>query len=134
LKSATVNENQTEINKSVSWLATFFLTCWLNMVMFFLTSALIGGTAQNGKLENGKFYVGEHSRYTEVSKTMYEFSSTHFFFTIITFVPTLLAVLISRKKMPNSFFRGISRRQLSFAIGIPLFWLIVFILIRSTSA
>jgi hypothetical protein len=128
-----VSEEQTEKRQSVSWLATFFFTCLLNMVVFFLTSVLIGGTAQNGKLENGKFYVGEHSRYTEVSKTMYEFSRTHFLFTIITFLPTLLAVLILRKKMPNSLFRGISGRQLSFAIGIPLFWLIIFILIRATS-
>jgi hypothetical protein len=129
-----MSEEQTGKNLFSSWLATFFLTCWLNMTVFFLTSALIGGTAQNGKSENGKFYVGEHSRYTEVSKTMYEFSSAHFFFTIITFVPTLLAVLISRKKMPNSLFRGYSRQQLSFAIGIPLFWLIIFLLIRLTSA
>src|SRR5208283_272869 len=129
-----MNDDQTKKSSSGSWLVTFFLTCWLNMVVFFLTSALIGGTAQNGKFESGKYYVGSHSKYTEVSKAMFEFSSTHFVFTIITFVPTLLAILLSRKKPSGSIFRGHSRQQWSFAIGVPLFWLIIFFLIHLTSA
>jgi hypothetical protein len=128
-----VNENQTKESLSGSWLATFFVACWLNFFVFFLTSLLIGGSGSIGKIQDGKYYVGNHGKYTEVSQAMFEFSRIHGTFSIIILVTALLIVLLSRRKTSGSILRGHSLQQWSFAISLPLFWLIIFLLIRFTS-
>ena len=128
-----MSEERTEKSLSGSWLATFFVACWLNFFVFFLTSFLIGGSGSIGKIQHGKYYVANHGKYTEVSQTMFEFSRIHSTFSIITLVTALLVVLLSCRKASGSILRGHSPQQWSFAIGLPLFWLIIFILIRSTS-
>jgi len=45
---------------------------WLIVTaVFIIVSLAMGGTAVNGKIENGHFYLGEHGVYKEVSKTTY---------------------------------------------------------------
>ena len=44
---------------------------FLNFMLLALISAFIGGDALNGKIEDGRYYVGSHGHYTEVWKTPY---------------------------------------------------------------
>ena len=49
-----------------------FLFGWLLVsVAFFGITIPVGGTAQNGKVENGHFFIGQHGHYREVSRTAY---------------------------------------------------------------
>jgi len=45
---------------------------WLALsVAFFGIEVFMGGTAQNGKVESGRFYIGQHGKYREVSRSVY---------------------------------------------------------------
>src|SRR4029077_10412366 len=45
---------------------------WLLVsVAFFAITVPMGGTAQNGKIESGHFFIGQHGKYREVSRTAY---------------------------------------------------------------
>jgi len=44
-------------------------------VAFFAVTIPAGGTAQNGKVENGHFFIGQHGKYREVSRTGYVVSA-----------------------------------------------------------
>ena len=48
-----------------------FSLCWLNGCAFFVHTSVVGGGASIGRIENGKYYVGSHGRYTEVSRSTY---------------------------------------------------------------
>jgi len=41
------------------------------LVGFFLFSAIVGGSTGQGYEEGGKYFVGEHGNYTEVSQTVF---------------------------------------------------------------
>jgi hypothetical protein len=45
-----------------------------NLISWMVLSGIHGGTAWNGKVKEGRYYVGSHSRYTEVSPSQYRFS------------------------------------------------------------
>ena len=50
--------------------------CWFICVAAFLPlSTSLGGTAQNGKIEAGRYFLGQHGVYTEVSRTGYVVSA-----------------------------------------------------------
>src|SRR5580700_4498390 len=45
---------------------------WLLLsVAFFAITVPAGGTAQNGKIEGGHYFIGQHAKYREVSRTVY---------------------------------------------------------------
>ena len=58
---------------------------FINFFAFATVTTRMGGSAGNGKIENGRYYLGEHGHYTEVSQTtfrrlqLYEYSmfATH---------------------------------------------------------
>ena len=45
-----------------------------NLISWIVLTGIHGGTAWNGKVQEGRYYVGSHSRYTEVSSSQYRFS------------------------------------------------------------
>ena len=48
------------------------LVGWLALSVAFIgIEVLMGGTAQNGKVESGRFYIGQHGKYREVSRSVY---------------------------------------------------------------
>jgi len=56
-------------------LGVFFVaTCFLNVVVGLIAYLALDGSAINGKVENGVFYVGYRGRFTEVSEPSYTFS------------------------------------------------------------
>jgi hypothetical protein len=57
------------------WFALLLLG-WLTLsVVFFGIEMFAGGTAQNGKVESGRFYLGQHGKYHQVSRVGYIFSA-----------------------------------------------------------
>jgi hypothetical protein len=54
-----------------------FLAAMLNFVVFFIVAARIGGDAVNGRVRDGRFYVMNHGRYTEVSERVFTYSRWH---------------------------------------------------------
>ncbi len=59
------------------WLVLIGLIALVNFSSFIAIDLYLGGSALNGKQENGKFYLSEHGRYTEVSETIFEYSKFH---------------------------------------------------------
>jgi hypothetical protein len=48
---------------------------WLNCAAFFLVGMALGGG--NGKVENGHYYLMNHSKRTEVSQRVFAYSRAH---------------------------------------------------------
>ena len=61
-------------------------------VGFFVFCMILGGSASNGYQEAGKYYVGEHGAYTEVSETVWLISSV---WEILFFVSLILTMIIN---------------------------------------
>ena len=50
------------------------LVGFLNIVTFMVFTIANRGDAGSGKIEGGRYYVGSHSRYTEVSPLVFQIS------------------------------------------------------------
>jgi hypothetical protein len=62
----------------------------LNFFAFFVVSMSIGGDGVGGKRENGRYYVGDHGKFKEVSRAVWLFSGCH---AVSIFVTVPLAIL-----------------------------------------
>jgi len=74
----------------------------VNFLTFFLIAISIGGDAVNGKVEDGKYYVVNHGKYTEVSKAVFTYSRFHVYSIWVTHPVGVLAMIawsISRTNM-----------------------------------
>jgi hypothetical protein len=49
----------------------------LNFISFCVISLFIGGAAMNGKIENGRYYLSQNGRLTEVSQSVWTYSRYH---------------------------------------------------------
>jgi len=66
---------QKSISKSENRLITIWLAIGISVIMgFFIFSLIIGGSALNGYIENGSFFVRSHSSVAEVSKAVFTIS------------------------------------------------------------
>jgi hypothetical protein len=65
----------------LNWIVAVAL---LNFFAFLFVSSKIGGTAVNGYVANGKYFVGEHGVYTEVSRGIWFYSYAHATCVLIT--------------------------------------------------
>jgi hypothetical protein len=76
--------------------------CWCAALLFLLATFVHwfvhGGSALNGKVENGRYYVATRGRMTEVSKEQYaiNYAVTIGFF--ITFSITIVGSIATRKR------------------------------------
>ena len=48
------------------------LLAFLNFWAFMLITTWMGGSAGNGKIEDGHYFLGEHGHYSEVSQTLFQ--------------------------------------------------------------
>ena len=54
------------------------ILCVLNWIAWFWGASAIGGTAFEGKVEGGKYFLGSHGKIThEVSRGVYRYSVIH---------------------------------------------------------
>ena len=49
----------------------------LNFLSFMIVQARLGGTAMNGKTDGERYYLGNGGRYTEVSRSVFDYSTFH---------------------------------------------------------
>jgi hypothetical protein len=70
-----------------------FTVAIVNFLIFFLMALSIGGDAVNGKVEGGKYYVANHGKYTEVSKTVFTYSRFHCYSVWVTHPVGILAMI-----------------------------------------
>ena len=61
-----------------------FLIAWLNFTVFWIVAVCIGGDAALGKVEDGRYYLGSHGTYTQVSPQVWRYSRIHRNSTLIT--------------------------------------------------
>jgi hypothetical protein len=76
-----------------------------NFALFMTICAFLGGSAGNGTIRSGHFYVGNHGRISEVSEGAYRFSQIHEYTVFIT-LPLGIAALAyanSVKKRAESY-------------------------------
>jgi len=91
------------------FIRVLFCLAWLNICAVMVHDGVIGGSAGIGKVENGKYYVGSHGHYTEVSRSAFQFSKWHEWsgaasFLIVFFVMVDLA--LSKGKQANNYSRS----------------------------
>jgi hypothetical protein len=63
----------------------------VNFLLFIVISLLIGGDAINGKVEAGRYYLGNHGVYTEVNAVVFYYSKIHCLCVWITHPLAILA-------------------------------------------
>jgi len=54
-----------------------FIATVINSVVFIAVALYLGGDALSGKIENGRYYLNSHGRYTEVPAQIYQYSNVH---------------------------------------------------------
>ena len=63
----------------------------VNFISLIIISLLFGGTAPNGKIESGLYFLGDHGNYREVSSIIYFISFAHTISVIFTHILAMLA-------------------------------------------
>ena len=70
------------------------LIAMLNFFAFWYGALILGGDAFNGKEDGGRFFVGMHGKYTEVTEGVYRYSRFHFLSLLVTHSSGMIAGLI----------------------------------------
>lgn len=66
----------------------------INFLAFIIGAAVLDGDAVNGKIEDGRYYVANHGKYTEVSKSAFTYSRWHVYSVFVTFPIAMLCGLL----------------------------------------
>jgi|SRR5581483_9131206 len=84
------------------WLRVIWFGALTNFAVFWVVAVLKGGDAINGKVQDGRFFVGSHGNYTEVSKEFFDYSRAHSESLWITHPLALISLFwfLSRRKEP----------------------------------
>jgi len=69
----------------------FFYMAIINFTVFFIMAVSLGGDAVNGTINNGRYYLMSHGRYTEVTKAVFDYSKWHVHSLMVTHPLGLLA-------------------------------------------
>lgn len=80
-------------------LQVLFALATVNFFAFFFECIYLGGSAGNGRIVNGHYFLGEHGRFTEVTKAVYDFSHFHMVTLFITHPLGLLAALLLNRNV-----------------------------------
>lgn len=54
-----------------------FFIALINFAIFVMVAVNIGGDAISGKVENGRYYLSNHGKLTEVSPAVWQYSKIH---------------------------------------------------------
>jgi hypothetical protein len=71
---------------------------FLNFAAFVVMDFWIGGTASSGKIVDGRFYVGMHGTFTEVSHAVFVYSTYHTYSALPGFVLALVAARVWKRR------------------------------------
>jgi hypothetical protein len=61
-----------------------FTIAGVNFISFLIIHILIGGSAPNGKIDGGHYFVGDHGYYREVPLVVYYYSLIHTYSVFVT--------------------------------------------------
>ena len=75
-------------------LRAILLIAMLNFFAFWYSTLILGGDAGNGKEDGGRFFVGAHGKYTEVTEGVYRYSRFHGLSLLVTHPLGMVAGLI----------------------------------------
>lgn len=71
----------------------------INFFAFIIGAAILDGDAVNGRVENGRYYVANHGKHTEVSKLAFTYSRWHVYSVWVTFpIAMLCGMLLNLQK------------------------------------
>lgn len=84
------------------WIRTVQIITGVNFVAFWLISVFNDGDALTGRIAAGHYFIGSHGRYTEVSKTFFEYSRIHGLSIFITVPLAILAVAWFMGRHPDA--------------------------------
>jgi hypothetical protein len=77
----------------------FFIVWAINLVLFFILTAYLGGDAINGKIIDGRYFLSSHGRLTEVSHRVFIYSEVHtVIFIVLGVLAMPLAMIKNRQK------------------------------------
>lgn len=74
--------------------AVILILCIFNFVGFFVGSMMIGGSAANGFKEDGRYFVSEHGKNTEVTKQIWNYSLWHSRSLLVTHPLAMILMLV----------------------------------------
>ena len=72
----------------------FFIIGVLNIAAHVTVSMLLGGDAVAGKVEGGRYFVGSHGDYAEVSESIFAYSKFHTYSMVVTHVLGVMGLMI----------------------------------------
>ena len=71
-----------------------FAVAWLNFTVYWIVGVCLGGSADNGRIQDGKYFLGSHGTYTEVSEAVFTYSRIHGESTLITHALLFISVIV----------------------------------------
>ena len=80
----------------------FFGLSILNFALMMVVIRIQGGGALNGKVENGRYYLGEAGRYTEVTQSVYTSGRTYETISVVTFLVTIVTGIAYSALKPSA--------------------------------
>lgn len=98
-------------------LRAILLIAMLNFFAFWYGALILGGDAVNGKEEGGRFFVGAHGKYTEVTEGVYRYSRFHVLSLLVTHSLGMVAGLILLLKK-DPFITNHNKRRYYVFLGI----------------
>lgn len=66
------------------WTAVIMLTALVNFIVFMALAGHFGGDALSGRIDEGRYFLGSHGHYSEVSETIFCYSKIHSISVIVT--------------------------------------------------
>jgi hypothetical protein len=84
------------------WVQITWIIAIVNFLSFMAGDFYLSGSAPAGKKENGKYYLGEHGHYTEVSEKVFEYSEIHASSMWVTHAAAIISagIFFVRRKTP----------------------------------
>src|SRR5690348_3975110 len=76
------------------WVWILTILALVNFLTYIIVAGTHGGDAWNGHIQNGKYFVASHGRYTEVSRGFWTYSYYHTIFLWITHFSAMAALAI----------------------------------------
>jgi hypothetical protein len=76
----------------------------VNFFIFVPVAIALGGDALSGYVSNGHYFLGMHGHYTEVTRSVFNYSKIHAYSVIVSY-PVALLVAVKLGWHKRSFFR-----------------------------
>lgn len=88
------NVNDGERKVTTRWLDVAVVAGVINFVAFVVIALSIGGDAVAGKVESGRYFLSNHGRLTEVTRSVWLYSRAHAYSLWITHAVAIAALAL----------------------------------------